>query len=176
MAFSFLFILLLATLAFILPFHLHSVVLVRVVTMHLHQLHHYTTEMDGTQGVDGEVSHIKIHDEVTRLLVILKNTSVVMLASRLRWYTTAVGRRLAQKRRLTVEFGLLERLDLANVDVLHGEDALHCLEYLSGDVLGDAATSSNEVGITRLSGKSPHSPLIQCISTIWMSEAICTVQ
>lgn len=39
---------------------------------------------------------------------------------------------------LTVELGLLERLDLADVDVLHRVDALHGLEDLSGDVLGDA--------------------------------------
>lgn len=41
---------------------------------------------------------------------------------------------------LTVELGFLERLNLADVDVLHGVDALHSLEDLSGDVLGDAAT------------------------------------
>lgn len=41
---------------------------------------------------------------------------------------------------LTVELRLLERLDLADVDTLHGVDALHGLEDLSGDVLGDAAT------------------------------------
>lgn len=80
-----------------------------------------------------------------------------MLASRLRWYTTALEHRPAQKRRLTVEFGLLERLDLADVDVLHREDALHGLEDLSGDVLRDAAhIRSTETGITHLSEKSSH--------------------
>lgn len=39
---------------------------------------------------------------------------------------------------LTVELGLLERLDLADVDVLHRVDALDGLEDLPGDVLGDA--------------------------------------
>lgn len=39
---------------------------------------------------------------------------------------------------LTVELGLLERLNLADVDVLHRVDALHGLEDFSGDVLGDA--------------------------------------
>lgn len=41
---------------------------------------------------------------------------------------------------LTVELGLLERLNLADVDVLHGVDALHGLEDLSRDVFGDTAT------------------------------------
>lgn len=44
---------------------------------------------------------------------------------------------------LTVELGLLERLDLADVDVLHRVDALHGLEDLSGDVLGDAEKVSS---------------------------------
>lgn len=40
---------------------------------------------------------------------------------------------------LTVELRLLERLNLADVDVLHRVDALHSLEDRQGDVLGDAA-------------------------------------
>lgn len=43
-------------------------------------------------------------------------------------------------RKLTVELRLLEGLDLADVDVLHGVNALHSLEDLSRDVLGNAAT------------------------------------
>lgn len=42
---------------------------------------------------------------------------------------------------LTVEFGLLQRLDLADVDVLHWVDALHSLQDFPGDVFGDAAVS-----------------------------------
>lgn len=49
---------------------------------------------------------------------------------------------------LTVELGLLQRLNLADVDVLHGVDALHSLEDLSGDVLGDAATRNTQTTTT----------------------------
>lgn len=44
---------------------------------------------------------------------------------------------------LTVELGLLERLNLADVDVLHRVDALNGLEDLPGDVLGDAGEAKN---------------------------------
>lgn len=43
---------------------------------------------------------------------------------------------------LTVELGLLQRFDLADVDVLHRVDALHRLEDRQRDVLGDAAKQS----------------------------------
>lgn len=46
---------------------------------------------------------------------------------------------MADQVELTIELGLLERLDLADVHILHGVDALHSLEDFSGDVLGDAA-------------------------------------
>lgn len=46
---------------------------------------------------------------------------------------------------LTVELGLLKRLNLADVDVLHRVDALHSLEDLSGDVLGNAAQKERKM-------------------------------
>lgn len=52
--------------------------------------------------------------------------------------------KLITREALTVELGLLERLNLADVDVLHGVDALDRLKDLSGDVLGDAARQITE--------------------------------
>lgn len=126
-----------ALLSLVFSFHLHADVLVVVVTVHLHQLRDYRLKKQHAPNKSRYTRRrIRIHS--TRL-----STFPLFIK---RSKPEASETRVTCCLSLTIELGLLERLNLADVDVLHWVDTLYGLEDLPGDVLRDAEKNSIQEG------------------------------